>query len=157
MDGIIHIEKALIEIPKLLSKNKNIGKLLVNQKPSALEESTPSNDKVKERIFNTPVVDDPPEAFIVIYYPSSAYTTMDNIMTSALTIDVYVKIEHWTLNDNRLRLYRLIDEVVETLHLKKIYSVGVLEYTAHTLSATDELDGMVGAAMIFGMTDENVI
>lgn len=155
MDGIIHLEKALIEIPKLLSKNNNIGKLLVNQKPSALEESTPSYNKVIERIQNTPIIEDPPEAFITIYFLSNAFSSEEELMGSSLTIDVYIKREHWTLNDNRLRLYRLIDEIVDQLHLYKIYSVGVLNYTGHTLSATEELDGMIGAAIVFGMLDEN--
>lgn len=125
-------EKSLFQIKALLLQNENIRKLLYNMRPSALAESAPTIDQVKDLISLTPYLEDKDgvstsyrNAFMAIYPTRFILDTVSDLTQIAIT--VFITKDYYELDNESIRVLSILDEVQNTLDGEKLEFAGRLE------------------------------
>lgn len=134
MSNIKQIDKAILEIKKMLIKNETVRKLIHFNTPDALSLTAPTQEQVKDMILTTPAIymeEDENEfgfnTFMVIYVPIIDFSSQLNDIT--FVIDLFTRKELIEIDNNQLRLHQLLAEVYETLDNKRVSLAGRIDFS----------------------------
>lgn len=129
-----NLKKAPFEIATLLAGNPNIVRLIYDDKPSVLTNKEEFNLSIKELIEQdyigfypakeSGIKDIDKNTFIVVNLEDFSFNNTDNNTGVSGAIYITTDKAHCLLNDNRLRLLELVDEIEDTLEGKKLSSAG---------------------------------
>jgi hypothetical protein len=129
-----NLKKAPFEIATLLAGNPNIVRLIYDDKPSVLTNKEEFNLSIKELVeqdyigfypaTESGIKDIDKNTFIVINLEDFSFNNTDNNTRVSGAIYITTDKAHCLLNDNRLRLLELVDEIEDTLEGKKLSSAG---------------------------------
>ena len=129
-----NLKKVPMEIASLLAAESNIVQLIYNDQSSAL--TNPKEIKVSvQDLINSNYIgfypatesgikDIDKNTFMVINFEDFSFTNTDNNTGASGAIYITTDRSHCLLNENRLRLLELIDEIEDTLENKKLSSAG---------------------------------
>ena len=133
-----------MEIAQTLAQNEDIVKLLYNDKSSALTDDTPDvdlNTLIQENYIcicapvEDGIKDQWKNTFLTILLDTGFFGRQDD--NTAVTIKIYISTDrqHLLLDDNKNRLFELMDQVINTLDQMKISTAGKLDCSnfAHTM------------------------
>ena len=163
MKTLKNIKKSVMEIAQLLAQNETIVKLLYNDEPSALNDAAPQVD-LNELIQNNyicicaPVEDGIKDqwknTFLTILLDTGFFGRQDDNTSVSLKIYVSTDRQHLLLQDNKNRLFELMDEVITTLEGQKLSSAGKLDCSnfAHTMLS----EFRFAYVITFTFNDQNV-
>ena len=121
----------IFEIRNKLLNSDVIRKLLYYNTADALSKSAPSKQLAKPHLSISPLefMDEGDNQklanFIVVYIPTIDFSYEST--TNNIVIDILVDREQWELDENKLRLYQLVNEVARLLNKQKLSSAGQLE------------------------------
>lgn len=143
MKSIRNIKKSVLEIAQLLAQNDNIVKLLYNDHSSALLEDRP--DITLNQLLNDHYIcicapiesgirDTWRNTFLTILLDNCYLDQKDDNYMASVKIYVSTEEQFLMLDDNKNRLFELIDEIIMTLEDKKLSSAGKM--TVSTFSHT---------------------
>lgn len=129
-----NLKKAPFEIATLLADNTNIVRLIYDDNSSVLSDKKEFNLSVKDLIdqdyigfypaTESGIKEIDKNTFIVINLEDFSFTNTDNNTGASGAIYITTDRSHCLLNENRLRLLELIDEIEDTLENKKLSSAG---------------------------------
>lgn len=158
---LLRLENSLASIKKDLLLNENIRKLLYYD--SNLEEGQswddldiPPVEIVKNNIFLQPIVEvdnNPPfdkKMFISITSPSMAFEN-DNEAEYAVKISIMVDKTNWVYNENKIRVYHLAQEVVNSIDGVKYSIAGPLYFQQMLETILDKT--ITGKSLLFSTID----
>ena len=142
MSTFTKTEKTLYQIKNLLLANSNLKKLLYNMVPNALVGAVPSVANVSDLIKITPYIEDENgieesyrNAFIIIY--PSAITIWDGYNTVNLVISCFVNQDYYELDEEKIRVLSIFNEIEKTLNHRKLEFSGKIELTRITMEIID--------------------
>jgi hypothetical protein len=142
MGTFLKTEKALFQIKTLLLQNTNLRKLLYNTVPSALEETAPTVSEVEELITLTPYLENDEgvansykNAFIAIYPTRFNIDNIGDVIQIA--ISVFVSKDYYELDNERLRVFSILEECEKTLDNVKLEFAGKLELQNAAIEVLD--------------------
>lgn len=145
MSKFTNIKKSVNEVAQILAADDTVKKLIVNDDPSALNDDVPSDYSLNELIANHYICVIPPvesgikdswrNTFITILLGDSVFGRADDNTDSRLTIYITTDEAHVILDDNKNRMYELIDRICDLLDGVKISTAGKLhiDSVAHTM------------------------
>lgn len=144
MKTLKNIKKSVMEIAQTLAQNEDIVKLLYNDKSSALTDDPPDvdlNTLIQENYIcicapvEDGIKDQWKNTFLTILLDTGFFGRQDD--NTAVTIKIYISTDrqHLLLDDNKNRLFELMDQVINTLDQMKISTAGKLDCSnfAHTM------------------------
>lgn len=154
--GLWRIEEDLFNVRLYLIRNEEIQKLIYYTGSDALSKDTPPFDSVYKHIFVTPVFDTTKEpfnktTFISIIVPETEWDDEDQAHLATIRINVFSKIENWTLDDNKIRVFQIISRIIEMFDGKKLESSHKLFYLSSDLTTLNET--YAGYTVLFGVRD----
>lgn len=131
-----NLKKAPFEIATLLAANSNIVRLLYDDTPAVLVDKKEFSLSIKDLIEQNYIGFYPAteagikeidkNTFIIISLEDFNFTSTDNNTSASGAIYITTDKSHCLLNENRLRMLELVDEIEETLENKKLSSAGQL-------------------------------
>jgi hypothetical protein len=131
-----NLKKAPFEIATLLAANSNIVRLLYDDTPTVLADKKEFSLSIKDLIEQNYIGFYPAteagikeidkNTFIIISLEDFNFTGTDNNTSASGAIYITTDKSHCLLNENRLRMLELVDEIEETLENKKLSSAGQL-------------------------------
>ena len=144
MKTLKHIKKSVMEIAQLLAQNDNVVKLLYNDNANALLQPKPNvnlNTLIKEHYIcicapvESGIKDSWKNTFLTILLDTGHFGRQDDNADVSLKIYVSTDEQHLQLDDNKNRLFELMDEVITTLDGKKLSSAGKINVASfvHTM------------------------
>lgn len=144
MKTLKHIKKSVMEIAQLLAQNNNIVKLLYNDKADALAEAKPDvslNTLIQDHYIcicapvESGIKETWKNTFLTILLDTGYFSRQDDNTSTTIKIYVTTDEQHLQLENNKNRLFELMDEVITTLDGKKLSSAGKINVNsfAHTM------------------------
>ena len=164
---LIRLENTLRDIRKALLLNSDIRKLLYYDSSTiqtrkeedniSFEDlDTPPIELVQGNIFLQPIVEvdvEPPfdkKIFIAISSPSMGFETADSV-EYAIKISVQMDKTNWIYDDNKIRVYRLAQLIINELDGKKYDCATELTFEQMIETITDKT--VTGKSLLFSIVD----
>lgn len=164
---LIRLEGTLGKIKKTLLLNEDIRKLLFYDSATIAQQQSEDNipfeeldvpaiELVRDNIFLQPVVEvdnNPPfnkKVFISITSPSMGFESADSV-EYAIKVSVQVDKTNWVFDDNKIRVYRLAQEVINELDGEKYDCATELAFEQMLETITDKT--VTGKSLLFSIVD----
>lgn len=133
----------LIKIAKLLIKNQNLCKLLVNTDLDPLnhKDEIDGLSLLHKNIRVIPYIahsEETTQSKIVLTYTNGEITNNQSSEQLTLTVGVYVPYKEWAIVGDDLRPLAIMAEVRKSLQDKKINGLGELVYNEFSLNYSSE-------------------
>lgn len=164
---LLRLEGTISSIKKTLLLNEDIRKLLFyDSKTIATKKSeenipfeeldVPAIELVRENIFLQPIVEidnQPPfnkKVFIAITSPSMGFESEDTV-EYAIKVSIQMDKTNWVFDDNKIRVYRLAQLVVNELDGKKYDCATEVQFEQMLETVTDKTT--TGKSLLFSVVD----
>ena len=93
------------------------------------------------------------EGFITILIPIGDLNANESFMSLGVQIDIYLPVNSWMINEENLRPYLIMDEIVKKINLKRITSIGTLVFSGFELDTVS--DKVTRHSMTFMVDSQN--
>ena len=143
-----------------LAENQEISRLLKYMDSSPLSKEKADWDVYNDNLFNKniqikPLLDmsEIEEGFITILVPIGDLNANESFMSLGVQIDIYLPVNSWMINEENLRPYLIMDEIVKKINLKRITSIGTLVFSGFELDTVS--DKVTRHSMTFMVDSQN--
>ena len=164
---LLRLESTISSIKKTLLLNEDIRKLLFyDSKTIATKKSeenipfeeldVPAIELVRDNIFLQPIVEidnQPPfnkKVFIAITSPSMGFESEDSV-EYAIKVSIQMDKTNWVFDDNKIRVYRLAQLVLNELDCKKYDCDTEVQFEQMLETITDKT--VTGKSLLFSVVD----
>ena len=132
MTNIDNIDKVIVEVKRLLTKNEEFRKLLKYNTSDALSKSVPTEEDIDGLIKTDPAIymnEDSQKitltSFSVVYVPVITFDT--SMSETTYMVDIFTKKEILSLDNNKLRLHQMLYQVYKSLDRARVSMAGRLQ------------------------------
>lgn len=164
---LLRLESTLSKIKKTLLLNEDLRKLLFYDSATIAQEKeenaisfkdleVPAIELVRDNIFLQPVVEvdiQPPfnkKVFIAITSPSMGFESDDSV-EYAIKISIQMDKTNWVYDDNKIRVYRMAQLIINDLDGVKCDCATELTFEQMLETITDKT--VTGKSLLFSVVD----
>jgi hypothetical protein len=164
---LLRLESTLSKIKKTLLLNEDLRKLLFYDSATIVQEKeenaisfedleVPAIELVRDNIFLQPVVEvdiQPPfnkKVFIAITSPSMGFESDDSV-EYAIKISIQMDKTNWVYDDNKIRVYRMAQLIINDLDGVKCDCATELTFEQMLETITDKT--VTGKSLLFSVVD----